>query len=331
MFAGFRESSAVCEFLGVISCLQGSGSHQLFVGPGSQTETHMPADDELTRMIDDTEQSLTTGAVEADVLVVGGGVAGLTAGLFTARAGLDTLVVNHGESILRRNAHLENFPGFPAGVNPRLFVDLLEAQVDRNGCERLSGRVTELGRDNGQFVATVADTSTTRAVKKSETDGQRVTGETELHRADVDHVTAGAVVAASWSDTTYLDGLDVELRTAGSKQYLQPDAAGRTTVDGLYAAGRLAEQYHQAIVSAGHGAQVGITVVHDADVPFYHDWVTTEGYFTDRGREVPPGCEEIDEAERQLRERESLQTMQEYFAEPHEDDQRTHPTLSDDS
>ncbi|ERH08296.1 MAG: hypothetical protein J07HX64_00036 [halophilic archaeon J07HX64] len=38
--------------------------------------------------------------------------------------------------------------------------------------------------------------------------------------------------------------------------------------------------------------------------------MTPEGYFTDRGREVPPGCEEIDEAERQRRERESMQVIQ---------------------
>lgn len=47
-----------------------------------------------------------------EVIVVDGGVASLVAATFTARHGLDTLVVDAGESILRRNAHLENFPGF---------------------------------------------------------------------------------------------------------------------------------------------------------------------------------------------------------------------------
>ncbi|MFT4923653.1 MAG: thioredoxin reductase (NADPH), partial [Haloarculaceae archaeon] len=49
-----------------------------------------------------------------DVCIVGAGPAGLTAGIFTARAGLDTLVVNTDAPILERNAHLENVPGFPA-------------------------------------------------------------------------------------------------------------------------------------------------------------------------------------------------------------------------
>ncbi|TKX78401.1 FAD-dependent oxidoreductase, partial [Halorubrum sp. SD626R] len=42
-----------------------------------------------------------------DVVVVGGGVAGLSAAVFTARHGLDTLVVDAGGSVLRRNARLE--------------------------------------------------------------------------------------------------------------------------------------------------------------------------------------------------------------------------------
>jgi len=41
-----------------------------------------------------------------DVVVVGGGVAGLSTAVFTARQGLDTLVIDDGGSLLRRNAHL---------------------------------------------------------------------------------------------------------------------------------------------------------------------------------------------------------------------------------
>ncbi|MFC7098546.1 NAD(P)/FAD-dependent oxidoreductase [Halobaculum marinum] len=240
---------------------------------------------------------------EYDALVVGGGVAGLTAATFLARADLATLVVAGDESILRRNAHLENVPGFPAGVNPRLFANMLREQAERNGAEIRSGHVEGVTGEAGAFTAAVDDGNA---------------------------VTAARVVAASWADADYLDGLGVAVRDAGSKRYVEDHDLGRTSVDGVYAAGRIAERYHQAVVAAGHAAEAAITLLHDADVPFYHDWVVPEGYFTDRGREVPPGCEEITASEQERRAVESRETMRAFFEEAHADRQRTHPSLVDD-
>ena len=252
---------------------------------------------------------------EFDVAIVGSGVAGLTAGIFTARAGLDTVVVNHGESILNRNSHLENVPGFPAGVNSRLFLDMTREQAERAGCTFVDGRVANARRsgesaENGENA-------------ESDADGFA------LELDDGEETAATQVIAASWSDSDYLDGLGVERRKRGSKTYVAVDGRGYTNVEGLYAAGRVAEQYHQTVVAAGHGAQVALTLIEESDVPYYHDWVAPEGYFTGRGREVPPGCEEIDEAERERRERESMETMREYFAERHPDEPTMHPSVEE--
>ncbi|WP_266076508.1 FAD-dependent oxidoreductase [Haladaptatus caseinilyticus] len=238
-----------------------------------------------------------------DVVIVGGGVAGLSAGTFTARADLDTLIVNDGVSILYRNAILENFPGFPAGIDSRLFCLMLEEQAKRAGCTRLDAKVPNVRR--------AEDGDDTRFV--IETDDETIDAE--------------RVVAASWSDSSYLDGLDLEFEQAGSKQYVSVDETGRTGVEGLYAAGRLAGQYHQAIVSAGHGSQVGITVVHDADPEFYHDWVAPEGYFTNRDREVPVGCEEISEDERQRRARRAHDRLRKYVEEWEDETPVPHPSF----
>jgi thioredoxin reductase len=236
------------------------------------------------------------------VLVVGGGVAGLSAALFTARAGLSTRVVSTGESILERNAHLENYPGFPLGVNPRLLLDMMRDQAERAGVAFSDGEVESVGTEGEEFSVTTAEG---------------------------DHFEADYVVAASWSDPSYLDGLDVDLVDRGSKTFVGVEAFGSTTVDGLYAAGRLAEQHHQTVVAAGHGAQVGLAIAEDSDVDFYHDWTVPEGYFTGRGREVPPGCEEIDDTERRAREAKSLDLMREYFAEPHPDEPTMHPSVDE--
>ncbi|MFC3478672.1 NAD(P)/FAD-dependent oxidoreductase [Halobacterium litoreum] len=217
------------------------------------------------------------------VAIVGGGPAGLTAATYTARAGLETTVFDADEPILARNAHLENVPGFPAGVNARTFLDATREQAERAGADFEEA-----------FVERV----------ESADEGFRVeTAESGAFDADF-------VVAASWPDVSYLDGFDVERIDRGSKTMLDVDEFGRTGVEGLYAAGRIARQYHQAVVAAGHGATTGLTVVEDSDEPYYHDWVAPDGYFSGRGREVPPGCEEIEERERRERERESLERLE---------------------
>ena len=273
-----------------------------------------------------SSQSTTAATTRGqhELLIVGGGVAGLTAATFTARAGIETMVINDGETVLRRNAHLENAPGFPAGVNPRRFADMLRAQATRNGAEYQTGIVTELTGDIGDgFTATIAGG---QASEDGEADAADDDEDTEPTR----ELTADRVLAASFPDADFLDGFDIDTRTADSKQYAEAGELGRTGVDGLYVAGRLAERYHQAVIAAGDGAEAAITLIHDTDIPFYNDWVAPEGYWTDRGREVPPGCEEIDPTEQRARQEAAMAAMQEYFAAPHDQQQRTFPSLVDD-
>lgn len=244
-----------------------------------------------------------SGSTPADVLVIGGGVAGRSAAIFTARHGLETRVLNAGSPLLRRNAHLENYPGFPAGVNARRLLDLMRDQLERAGATFHDAEVTQLSRTDDGFRATTAAG---------------------------DEFDARAVIAATKNAVGYLDGLEgVEILDRG-KTFLAVDERGRTGVDGLYAAGRLARKPHQTVVAAGHGAEVAVTLLEDLDRPFYHDWVAPERYFTGRGRDVPPGCEEIDEGERQRRERESMAVMQEAFAQAHPDEPEQHPSVAED-
>jgi len=248
-----------------------------------------------------------------DVLIVGGGVAGLSAGIYTARAGLDTLVVDPSSgrtgadaadgSILERNASLENYPGLPAGIDARLYLQTVREQAEEAGCEFREGRVVDVRpREDGFAV--------------------------EL--ADGDELAAIRVIAASWSDVSYLEDLDVEFVDRGSKTYVGVDEHGRTRVPGLYAAGRIAGRPHQTIVAAGHGSAVALTAIEESDAAFYHDWVAPEGYFTGRGREVPPGCEEIDDAERRERESAARERLAERIAESVDEEPTMHPRADAD-
>lgn len=234
----------------------------------------------------------------SDVVIIGGGVAGRSAGIFTARHGLDTVVLSTGNSLLRRNAHLENYPGFPVGVNSRLLLNMMKDQAERFDCEFHDAEVTQIElTDDGFSIETVS-------------------GDTR---------SAEYVIAATKNTTDYLEDIEeVEIIEQGD-EFVETDERGRTGIDGLYVAGRLAAQPHQAIIAAGHGAKVAVTLLEDNEGGFFHDWVAPQGYFTNREIDVPPGVEEIDEEERQKREQQSIEDMREYFNDPHPEEPEQHP------
>jgi thioredoxin reductase len=251
------------------------------------------------------------------VAVVGGGPAGLTAAIYAARAGLDTTVFDPDEPILARNAHLENVPGFPAGVNARTFLEATREQAENAGVEFVEARVERVADDGDGFAVETARES------RDETDATGDEGDSDERALEA----FDFVVAASWPDVSYLDDFELSRIDRGSKTMLDVDEFGRTDVDGVYAAGRIARQYHQTAVAVGHGATVGLTVIEDSETPHYHDWVAPEGYFTGRDRDVPPGCEEIGEDERRERERESLEALEELSPS---DPPSQHPSVEDE-
>ncbi|MFC6730612.1 thioredoxin reductase, partial [Natronoarchaeum mannanilyticum] len=53
-------------------------------------------------------------------------------------------------------------------------------------------------------------------------------------------------------------------------------------------------------------------------------------YFTGRGREVPPGCEEFEDAERRERERSARERLAERIAEPTDETPTMHPRVDAD-
>ena len=81
-----------------------------------------------------------------EVIIVGGGPAGLAAGLYTSRAGLKSLLLERG--ILGGqivNATLvENYPGFPGGISGSELGSLMHQQAVRYGLEVVTAEVIGL-------------------------------------------------------------------------------------------------------------------------------------------------------------------------------------------
>ena len=91
-----------------------------------------------------------------EVIIVGGGPAGLTAGLYTSRAGLKSLLVERGivgGQII--NATLvENYPGFPQGISGVELGSLMHQQAVKYGLEVVTAEVTGISQGQPYSIST---------------------------------------------------------------------------------------------------------------------------------------------------------------------------------
>ena len=115
-----------------------------------------PSDDALARRI-----GLTIAADRSayDLVIVGGGPAGLAAAIYAAREGINAVVVDAGAlgGQAGISDRIENYPGFPDGISGAELADRFVAQARRYGVELLSAvSVTAVERDRDDLVTSVA-------------------------------------------------------------------------------------------------------------------------------------------------------------------------------
>jgi len=96
---------------------------------------------------------------EYEVVIIGGGPAGLSAGIYTARARLNSLLVEKGVAggrILDAE-WVENYPGFPEGISGYDLTQLMYQQATKFGLETLTAEVTGIELKGEQKVVKTSE------------------------------------------------------------------------------------------------------------------------------------------------------------------------------
>ena len=177
----------------------------------------------------------------SDVLVVGGGPAGLTAALFTAKNGLETSVFDTDRTWMHK-AHLFNYPGI-GSVDGTVYLETLRDQVDDFGVERHDTEVTDVSTTDDGFAV----------------------------ETDDDEHTAPYVVLATGATRDLAESLGC----AFSDDVVDVDVSMETSVENAYATGAMvrAEEW-QAVISAGDGAAAALNILSKEKGEHFHDFDT---------------------------------------------------------
>jgi thioredoxin reductase len=177
-----------------------------------------------------------------DVIVVGGGPAGLSAALFTAKNGLDTLVLDADDTWLHK-AHLFNYLGVRS-IGGDEFLAIARGQTEDRGATLHEAQVTGVERIDGGFRATTEDN---------------------------DHE-GRYLVLATGADRDFAEALDCAFTDEGT---VDVGLNMETSVENAYATGAMvrAEEW-QAIISAGDGAAAALHILGNEKGEQFHDFDT---------------------------------------------------------
>lgn len=180
-----------------------------------------------------------------DIAIIGAGPAGAGAGLFTAKAGKKTLVLDHGKSITAK-AWVENHYGVDAIEGPAL-LETGHQQLKKFGAELKSEEVTNLSFKDGAYY----EITTTEGSYESE---------------HLLFATGMSVKAAEQLGVKTTDG--TEPRVA---KIIETDQHGRTSLPKAWAAGTVAGKSVHTIITAGHGAETAVNIISELNGKRYVD------------------------------------------------------------
>jgi thioredoxin reductase (NADPH) len=92
-----------------------------------------------------------------DVVIVGGGLAGLSAGVYLGRSRRKALIVDAGDSMAKWEPIVENYLGFPDALSGGTLLDRGRAQVRKFGVPMIRDRIARITREGDGFLLEGAD------------------------------------------------------------------------------------------------------------------------------------------------------------------------------
>jgi thioredoxin reductase len=176
----------------------------------------------------------------SDVIVVGGGPAGLSAALFAAKNGLETTLFDTDGTWMHK-AHLFNYLGI-GSVDGSAFLEAARTQVDHFGVERHDAEVTGVAAGEDGFTLSTED------------------GEHE----------STYLVLATGANRDLAEALGCAFT---DEDVVEVDVTMETSVENAYATGAMVRtEEWQAIISAGDGAAAALNVLTKEKGEHYHDF-----------------------------------------------------------
>lgn len=121
-----------------------------------------------------------------DVIIIGGGPAGLTAGLYASRANLNSLLIEKGlvGGQISTAEKVDNYPGFPDGIDGFELTDLMHRQATKYGLKTIIAEVADVESQKKQIVikTTEGDFTARALIVASGSDRQKlgIPGEKEF-------------------------------------------------------------------------------------------------------------------------------------------------------
>ncbi|MBI2288703.1 MAG: thioredoxin-disulfide reductase [Chloroflexi bacterium] len=102
---------------------------------------------------------MVTDSANYDVIIIGGGPAGLTAGLYTSRGRLNSLLIEKGlvGGQIVNAEMVENYPGFPAGISGYDLGQMMHEQATKYGLKTVMAQATGLDLKKGQKIVNTTE------------------------------------------------------------------------------------------------------------------------------------------------------------------------------